>query len=113
MLIVTVSEYMIPLPKSTPTTYVLLSSAMSPNDFFKRPVFRKRDKNQKSIVKALRKVGASVADLADVGNGIPDLLVGYRGQLWLMEIKNPKTAYGRSGLNKEQLAFEASWAGGP
>jgi hypothetical protein len=35
----------------------------------------KVDANQKSIVAALRKVGCLVASLAQVGAGIPDLLV--------------------------------------
>jgi hypothetical protein len=29
-----------------------------------------------------------------------------------MEIKNPKTAYGRKGLNKNQLKWKEQWTGG-
>lgn len=36
---------------------------------------------------ALRKVGASVVSLHTVGRGCPDILVGYRGKNYLMEIK--------------------------
>ena len=49
----------------------------------------RRDANQAEIVKALESVGASVLDLADVGRGCPDLLVGYAGREWLIEVKMP------------------------
>ena len=37
------------------------------------------DRNQPEIVKALRQVGAHVTSLAAVGDGVPDLLVGFQG----------------------------------
>lgn len=49
----------------------------------------KRDANQSEIVKALRGAGASVYDMADVGHGFPDLVVGYAGRIWLVEVKMP------------------------
>ena len=48
----------------------------------------KIDANQTEIVKALRQVGASVQSLASTGKGCPDLLVGFRGVNWLLEIKD-------------------------
>lgn len=45
------------------------------------------DANQPEIVRALRRIGATVVDLSAVGNDVPDLLVGYRGRWQLMEIK--------------------------
>lgn len=48
------------------------------------------DANHSMIVAALRQVGASVQDLAKVGQGCPDILVGYRGRNYLMEIKVTK-----------------------
>ena len=43
------------------------------------------DSNQKKIVQALRDIGAVVFLI-----GRPfDLLVGFRGQLYLLEVKNP------------------------
>ena len=47
----------------------------------------KIDANQTEIVKALRQVGASVQSLASTGKGCPDLLVGFRGVNWLLEVK--------------------------
>ena len=47
------------------------------------------DSNQSAIVKALRQAGASVCSLASVGTGCPDLLVGWAGSNFLIEVKNP------------------------
>jgi hypothetical protein len=46
------------------------------------------DSNQKAIVDALRALGCSVAILSGVGGGVPDLLVGYQGVNYLLEVKN-------------------------
>ena len=61
----------------------------------------KRDKNEPEIVEALQAVGASVLRADDV-----DLIVGYRGVNYLMEVK---TADGQ--LNKKQQKFFRSWKG--
>lgn len=45
------------------------------------------DANQREITAALRKVGATVQLLHTIGAGCPDLLVGYRGRNWLLEVK--------------------------
>ncbi len=47
----------------------------------------KVDANQKEIVSALRKVGASVTSLAEIGGGCPDLLVGFRNRSFVLECK--------------------------
>ena len=66
----------------------------------------KVDANHGVIVAALRQVGASVQDLAKVGKGCPDILVGYRGQNYLMEIKTNK---GKATL--PQIAWHTFWQG--
>jgi hypothetical protein len=66
----------------------------------------KVDANHAVIVAALRQVGASVQDLAKVGQGCPDILVGYRGQNYLMEIKTNK---GKATL--PQIAWHTFWQG--
>ena len=69
---------------------------------------KKVDKNQASVVKALRDYGADVHLLHMVGAGIPDLLVAYEGHTILMEVKD--------GANKkftpDQIKFIAGWKGG-
>ena len=71
------------------------------------------DDNQKDVVSAMRAAGAYVIDTSKMGNGFPDLIVGFRGVTLLMEVKNPKTQYGRAGLNKRQKSWHAEWTGGP
>lgn len=71
------------------------------------------DLNQSEIVGALKDVGASIIDTSGVGNGFPDLIVGFRGANYLLEVKNRKTNYGRKGLNKNQIAWAESWHGTP
>jgi Holliday junction resolvase len=66
----------------------------------------KPDANQRDIVDALEKVGAKVYDASQAGSGFPDLLVGYRSCLYLLEIKT-----GKSKLNKQQLKFHNEWQG--
>jgi hypothetical protein len=64
------------------------------------------DSNHNQIVAALRDVGASVTSLAAVGNGVPDLVIGWRRQNFLIEVKNAK-----GQLNAFQKAFHSMWNG--
>jgi hypothetical protein len=72
----------------------------------------KKDANHNEVVDALQKAGAYVLDMSHVGRGFPDLIVGFRSKTILVEIKNPKTAYGRKGLNKNQIKWKEQWTGG-
>lgn len=65
------------------------------------------DANQPDIVKALRSIGARVKPTHQVGDGFPDLVIGYRDRTVLMEVKMPG-----EGLNPEQAKFFAEWTGG-
>ncbi len=69
------------------------------------------DANHKEIVEVLEKAGCSVLSLADQGGGCPDIVVGHHGRNFLLEIKNPKTAYGRKGLNPNQKKWAGTWNG--
>lgn len=66
----------------------------------------KVDDNQGEIVQALRDVGATVQSLASVGSGCPDLVCGFRGQNYLLEVKAPK---GR--LTVFEAAWHEEWSG--
>ena len=63
-----------------------------------------RDSNHKAIVAALTYHGAIVADMGNAGGGIPDLLCGFRGVLFLVEVK---TATG--ALSAKQREFFDAW----
>lgn len=66
------------------------------------------DKNQPAIVAALREAGATVEQLHAVGHGCPDIVVGFRGVNYMMEIKNP---HGRMKLTSLQRAWYGTWQG--
>ena len=48
----------------------------------------KVDSNQPDIIKALRQVGARVQPIHAIGKGCPDLLVAYRDQWHVLELKD-------------------------
>ena len=69
---------------------------------------KRTDANQADIVAGLRKAGASVLDLSGVGGGAPDIIAGFRGEDYKMEIK-----FEGGRLNKRQIKFHAEWKGKP
>jgi len=73
----------------------------------------KIDENHQEVVRALRTAGATVHSLAAVGKGVPDLLVGYRGQTFLMEIKDGRKSPSERKLTEPQIQWHAVWRGGP
>ncbi len=64
------------------------------------------DSNHREIVQALRDIGASVESLAGLGSGVPDLLVGFRGEDFLLEVKAAK-----GKLTDDQWKWHARWSG--
>ena len=69
------------------------------------------DANQAVITKALRAIGASVQPLHTVGDGCPDLLVGYRGTNWLLEVKDGSKPPSARQLTPEQAQWHGYWRG--
>jgi Holliday junction resolvase len=69
------------------------------------------DANQAEVVKALRKAGCSVRSLASVGDGMPDLLVGYGRVNVLLEVKDGSKPLSKQRLTKDERAFFMSWRG--
>ena len=82
------------------------------------------DQNQSEIVDALRRVGCSVQDLHEVGQGCPDLLVGVPSYYTMIDPENGerfmvnashnillevKSAHGK--LNEREAAWHADWRG--
>lgn len=72
----------------------------------------KVDANQPEIVSALRQVGAHVFSLASLGDGIPDLLVGFRGETFLIEVKDGSKPRSARQLTDDQIEWHAAWRGG-
>ena len=71
----------------------------------------KTDANQPDIFSALRGVGASVCLLSQVGSGVPDLLVGFRGINLLMEVKDGNKPPSSRKLTKDQEDWHSEWRG--
>lgn len=71
------------------------------------------DENQHAIVAALRAAGATVQSLAEVGKGVPDLLVGYRRATYLLEVKDGAKVPSAQKLTADQLSWHAQWRGLP
>lgn len=76
----------------------------------------KRDESEPEIVRALEAVGAIVQRLST--EGVPDLLVGWQGRMWLLEVKMPLTARGayqpgrslkHKGGRGDMTAAQAAW----
>ena len=69
------------------------------------------DSNQKEIVQALRKAGASVAHTHTIGQGFPDIVVGHRGKNLLLEIKDGSLTPSRRKLTEDEYEFHEAWRG--
>jgi Holliday junction resolvase len=65
----------------------------------------RRDKIERDIIKALKKVGCTVQQLN--GEDIPDLLVGRARKNYLLEVKNPVTGK----LSPGQQEWHEWWDG--
>lgn len=69
----------------------------------------KTDANQDQVVSALRAAGAIVQSLAAIGKGVSDLLVNFRGSLFLLEIKDGSKVPSKQKLTKAQLEWHQFW----
>jgi Holliday junction resolvase len=71
----------------------------------------RKDSNHREIVKSLESVGASVLCINE--KDAPDLLVGYRGSNYLLEIKDGSKPPSRRKLRPGQQEFAKTWRGRP
>lgn len=69
------------------------------------------DANQTEIVAALRRLGASVAITSMVGSGFPDIVVGFRGQNYIIEIKDGNKPPSKRRLTKDEQRWHNLWRG--
>lgn len=71
----------------------------------------KVDDNQKEITAALRKLGCSVQILSQIGKGCPDILIGYKGRNYLVEIKDGKKVPSARKLTPDEKDWHEAWQG--
>lgn len=79
------------------------------NDDMRRAA--KVDTNQPEIVQALRAVGASVAPTHMIGRGFPDIVVGFRGVNFLLEIKDGDKPPSKRQLTADEAEWHEGWRG--
>ena len=67
--------------------------------------------NQNLIVKQLRKCGVSVAITSMVGKGFVDIVCGFRGRNYLIELKDGNKSASRKQLTPDEKTFHDTWNG--
>jgi hypothetical protein len=68
------------------------------------------DANQPAIVERLRAIGAYVLHVHQLKNCF-DLLVGYRGRTFIMEVKDPSQPPSARKLTAGEAKFREEWRG--
>ena len=71
----------------------------------------KVDANQAIITQALRQMGATVTPTHTVGNGFPDLAVGFQGVTLLVEIKDGSKPPSKRKLTPDEQEWHDNWRG--
>lgn len=71
----------------------------------------RKDDNHKEIVKALVDAHVSVLDTSQLGNGAPDIVIGFRGQSILIEIKDGSKPPSKRKLTDDEIVFMNGWRG--
>lgn len=69
------------------------------------------DANQSRVVKELRQLGVSVQSIAEVGDGCPDILCGFRGVNVVLEIKDWKQPVSKRRLSPKEKLWHEGWRG--
>jgi hypothetical protein len=69
------------------------------------------DANQKKIVSQIRGVGCSVLHTHQLGKGAPDIIVGYKFNNYLIEIKDGDKPLRQQKLTPDEVRFQAEWQG--
>lgn len=69
------------------------------------------DGNQAEIVKELRRAGATVQHSHAIGHGCPDLIIGFRGENFLLEVKDGSKPPSKRRLTPDEEKWHAAWAG--
>ena len=75
-------------------------------------MIKRTDANHKEIVDAIRKIPSlSVFSTHMVGKGFPDIVIGYKGINYLVEIKDGEKTKSQKKLTDDEIKFHKSWFG--
>lgn len=72
---------------------------------------KRTDANQTEIVETFRAMGATVQIISMIGKGCPDIIVGFQGVNYLIEIKDGQKLKGQQKLTDHEQMFFAKWRG--
>jgi len=72
---------------------------------------KRKDANHREIISQLRQIGCSVFDTSNLGEGFPDIVVGFRGKNYLFEIKDGSKPPSQRKLREKQIKFLNDWRG--
>lgn len=75
-------------------------------------MIKRTDANHKQIIDAIRKIPSiSVYSTHMVGKGFPDIVIGYKGINYLVEIKDGAKTKSQKKLTEDEIRFHQSWFG--
>lgn len=75
-------------------------------------MIKRTDANHKQIIDAIRKIPSlSVFSTHMVGKGFPDIVIGYKGINYLVEIKDGEKTKSQKKLTDDEIKFHQSWFG--
>jgi hypothetical protein len=75
-------------------------------------MIKRTDANQKHIVEMVRKLpGASITSTHIIGKGFPDLVIGYKGINYLIELKDGAKPKSQKKLTPDEVEFHLKWNG--
>lgn len=75
-------------------------------------MIKRTDANQKKVVELVRKLhGASITSTHIIGKGFPDLVIGYKGINYLIELKDGFKPKSQKKLTPDEVEFHLKWNG--
>jgi len=75
-------------------------------------LIKRTDANHKSIIDSLRKIPmVSVTSTHTIGKGFPDIVIGYKKQNYLVEIKDGNKSPSQRKLTPDEIDFHDKWNG--
>ena len=73
---------------------------------------KKTDSNHKELMDMIRKIpNTSVFSTHTLGKGFPDIVIGYKGMNYLVEIKDGNKPKSAQKLTVDEIKFHEHWKG--